>query len=78
MQYAKIDFLIVIISTITLQWYWLTLQFVANVFLISKILETTLAKNPKFLANAIGAKVFQNIHNYKIAKFLTMSSWSVR
>ena len=42
MHYAKIDYLIVIISIITL-------RFVASTFLIANILEITPARKPKLL-----------------------------
>ena len=69
MHYAKIEFLIVIFSIITLRFVAAkrcgllqrnvavccdeTLRFVANAFLIANILETTPARKPKFFAKVI-------------------------
>ena len=57
MHYTKIDFLIVIISIITIHTVILTnVAVFLQTHFNSNILETTLAKKPKFFA--IGAKVF--------------------
>ena len=58
MHYAKIDYLIVILSIITL---W----FVASTFLIANILETTPARKPKLLQKLKERKDLQNNHNKK-------------
>ena len=70
MHYAKIDFLIVIISVITL-------RFVATAFLIANYLETMHGlESRNFLKKLQEFKNLQNNHYKKTAKFLMLSSCS--
>ena len=56
MHYAKTDFFIVIISTITLQWYWLTLRLFQTEFKYEYFENYTPPKKPKFFA--VSATIF--------------------
>ena len=72
----KIDFLIVIISIITLRLQQAcnkTLRFVASAFLITYILETTPARMPKFFAKLKELKNLQNNHKKKLWEILILT-----